>query len=95
MANLKLDIINKVKNDHYYNEMEFSRLAQDPMINYELKVKKMSQLLDTLTLTTAKLAQIELYFAEPTTVPPDEPTAKADHVSQPLSQPLPGQSHGE
>ena len=35
MANLKLDLINKLNNDKYYEELELVRLAQDPNTNYK------------------------------------------------------------
>lgn len=90
MANLKLDLLNKINNEKYYKEMELVRLAQEPNMNYEEKVSKMDKLLDFISVANIKLGLIEQYFAEPqknvTQVPVNQ--QPAGHVIQ-------GQTHGE
>lgn len=65
MGNLKIDLINKVKNDQYYNEMELSRLAQDATMNYKSKISEMTFVIGNIALGNAVLALVEQYFKEP------------------------------
>lgn len=88
-ANLKIDLINKVNNDQWFNELELGRLAQDPTMNYKSKLTLMSGILEELAINNAKLGLIEQYFTPPQVQP------KSNTGPQVQSQPLPGQSHGE
>jgi len=92
MANLKLDLINRLNNDKYYEELELVRLAQDPNTNYREKIDNMAQRLSNLALLNSQIALVGQYFQEPVQVP-------AGDVAQPQSSPQgqvhPGQSHGE
>ena len=92
MANLKLDLKNKLSNDKYYEELELVRLAQDPNTNYKVKVDEMAESLKNLVIFNAQLALIDQYFQEP--VP--QPVGNAQAVNQiPQGQVHPGQTHGE
>ncbi len=93
MANLKLDLINKIKNDKYYDELELVRLAQEPNMNYEEKVDTMSVILENIAIENAKLQLIEQYFQEPVAQPAGQPMGQPQ--GQPMGQPHPGQTHGE
>jgi len=93
MANLKLDLLNKLRNDKYYAELELVRLAQDPNMNYKGKIYDMDDKLTDLALLNAKMGLVEQYFQEPVPeqgVPQGQPVANA-----PQGQVHPGQTHGE
>jgi hypothetical protein len=87
MANLKLDLINKINNDKYFEELELVRLAQDANMNYREKVELMGISLETLALLEAKLGLIEKYFQEPVNTSAPQ--------KAPVGQTFNGQSHGE
>jgi len=95
MANLKLDLTNKLNNDKYYEELELVRLAQDPNANYKEKIDLMAFRLQNLAVLNAQLGLVNQYFQEPAPqaqVPaagaPVAPAAPAGQVHQ-------GQTHGE
>ena len=69
MANLKLDLLNKINNDKYFEELELVRLAQDPNMNYKQKVEEMSFKLSNIAVLNAQLGLVEQYFKEPAPQP--------------------------
>ena len=85
MANLKLDLINKIKNDKYYDELELVRLAEDPNMIYIEKINKMQLLLKNILIHNSSLELIEFYFNAP----------QAQQQSNITHQPNNGQSHAE
>lgn len=91
MANLKLDLVNYLNNEKYYEEIELIRLAGDPNMNYKEKIEKMSTKLSNIALLNAKLGLTEQYFKEPA---PQNAPAEAP-MAQPQGQVHQGQSHGE
>ena len=98
MANLKLDLLNKLKNEKYYKEMELVRLAQEPNMCYEEKIDIMIGLLDQLNALNGRMGLMEQYFAEPETpqVPQIPPAPDAKPVeNKPAGKVHPGQSHAE
>lgn len=100
MANLKLDLINKITNVKYFDEIEFIQLAQDPTMNYRDKLDKMDYLLKNLAETNAKLALVEQYLPEapqqgapaPAPAPAAAPAPTQNKPQRKVHQ---GQSHGE
>ena len=65
MADLKLDLTNKINNDKYYAELELVRLASEPNIKYLYKVEEMSKMLDIIANANNKIHLIEnVYFNE-------------------------------
>ncbi len=92
MANLKLDLVNKLNNDKYYEELELVRLAQDPNTNYKEKIDAMSYRLQNLALLNAQIGLVGQYFQEPApqVAPQGEPVQEA-----PKGQVHQGQTHGE
>ena len=86
MANLKLDLLNKLKNDKYYEELELVRLAQDPNTNYKDKINDMVVRLKNISIINANLVLAEQYFQEPVSQP-------QVNVQQPAGQVHQGQSH--
>jgi hypothetical protein len=91
MANLKLDLVNKLNNDKYYEELELVRLAQDPNTNYKEKIDAMSYRLGNLALLNAQIGLVGQYFQEPAPqAPQGEPVQEA-----PKGQVHQGQTHGE
>jgi len=91
MANLKLDLLNKLRNDKYYKEIELVRLAQEPNMNYERKIELMDELLEFIALNNIKAGLAEQYFQEPA----GQPTTESQQVPPPAGQVHPGQTHGE
>jgi len=93
MANLKLDLLNKLRNDKYYSEIELVRLAQDPNMNYKGKISDMDDKLTELALLNAKMGLVEQYFQEPT---PEQNLPQGQQVGNvPQGHVHPGQTHGE
>ena len=90
MANLKLDLVNKINNDKFYAELELVRLAQDPNMNYRLKIESMDHELDMIAKSNAKLALTDQYFQEQPSQPQPQFGQQPQH-----GQPKNGQSHGE
>jgi len=93
MANLNLDLLNKLRNDKYYDELELVRLAQDPNMNYKVKIEQMSVLLANLSVLNAQMGLAEQYFQEPAPAPVAAPAGAP--VAAPAGQVHPGQTHGE
>ena len=90
MANLKLDLLNKLNNDKYFEEMELVRLAGEPNMNYKQKVEEMSWKLSNIAMLNAQLVLVAQYFPEQPQVAP-QPAPQ----SAPQGQVHQGQSHGE
>jgi len=89
MANLKLDLLNKLRNDKYYEELELVRLAQEPNMNYKDKIDLMTLNLERLSILNSQMGLAEQYFQEPT------PQTAGQQVAQQSGQVHPGQTHGE
>ncbi len=90
MANLRIDLQNKIGNEKYFSELELVRLAQDPNTNYKDKIDTMIFYLEKLAILNAQIALIEQYFQEPQAV------AQSPVVQQPTGQVIhQGQTHGE
>ncbi len=98
MANLKIDLLNKLRNDKYYEELELVRLAQDPNTNYKGKIDAMAFQLERLAILNASMGLVEQYFQEPNTqqMPPQQPMPEQVPVGgAPAGKVHPGQTHGE
>lgn len=97
MANLKLDLINKLNNEKFYAELELVRLAQKPDMNYRTKIDSMNLELEILAMTNAKLGLVEQYFQEPAQGAPvaGEVAQAAPAQAAPAGKVHQGQSHGE
>jgi len=95
MANLKLDLINKLNNDKYYEELELVRLAQDPNTNYKEKIDAMSFQLESLAILNAQLGLVNQYFQEPAAQAEQVPVNAAPVQNAPAGQVHQGQTHGE
>jgi hypothetical protein len=89
MANLKVDLINKINNEKYFDELELVRLAQEPNMNFKIKINQMDELLDKIVRANSKMELIGHYFQEPAqTQPPTQQPMPQTRIHQ-------GQSHGE
>lgn len=95
MANLKVDLINKLSNDKMYAELELIRLAQEPNMNYRTKIDSMDLQLEILAVINAKLGLVEQYFQEPAAAPAPPAPAGAPVAEKPAGKVHQGQSHGE
>ena len=93
MANLKLDLVNKLNNEKYYEEHELIRLAQEPNMNYKEKIEDISASLKNIAILNAQLGLVEQYFQEP--APQNAPAPEQQVAEQPQAQVHQGQSHGE
>lgn len=91
--NLKIDLLGKLNNDKFYEELELVRLAAEPNMKYKDKIELMSVQLEQIALINAKLKLVEeQYFKEPASppqVPVNAPNSPAGQAS------FNGQSHGE
>ena len=99
MANLKLDLLNKLKNDKYYEELELVRLASEPNMNYKAKINEMSFTLKEIAMLNTQMGLVEQYFQD---APQEQPQAQQAPQGQPQAQQAPqqpkthqGQTHGE
>lgn len=98
MANLKVDLLNELKNDKMYAEIELIRLASDPAMNYKNKIEKLTDVLKEIALLNQEIGLAEMYFQEPVAAPAPAPVPAAPEASvtqPPVAAPLPGQSHAE
>ena len=95
MANLKVDLKNKIMNDKFYEELELVRLAQDPNTNYKEKIDSMSYRLANLASLNAQMVLVEQYFQEPVPVTANAAPQGTPVQNQPAGQVHPGQTHGE
>lgn len=95
MANLKLDLINKINQDKFYEEIELIRLAQDPNMNYRQKIEEMQEALKNLALLNTQAGLVDQYFQD---APPQQQApapAPAPTEQKPQGKVHQGQSHGE
>jgi hypothetical protein len=92
MANLKLDLLNKLNNDKYYEELELVRLAQDPNTNYKEKIDEMAFRLANIALLNAQVGLVAQYFQEPVAAAPAQGNPTGAPVGGAVHQ---GQTHGE
>lgn len=90
MANLKLDLLNQLRNQKYFDELELVRLAQDPNMKYKEKIDLMQVRLGSIALVNAELGLVEQYFQEPVQQPQQVPVQ-----GQPAGVVHPGQTFGE
>jgi hypothetical protein len=95
MANLKLDLLNKLRNDKYYEELELVRLAGDPNTNYKEKIDAMSFRLSNLAVLNAQMGLVEQYFQEPAPQAQAAPDGQVPVQAQPQGKVHQGQTHGE
>ncbi len=71
MADLKIDLINKLGNDKYYAELELARLANDSNIPYQIKIDDMIHQLNNISKINSNIELIDLYFRVPVEVVPE------------------------
>lgn len=104
MADLKLDLLNKLRNDKYFAEIELVRLAQDPAMNYKQKIDEMEEQLALIALLNTEMGLVEQYFQQPQqgaegqpmpNLNPNAPAGQPVQTGQPAGKVHPGQSHGE
>jgi len=96
MPNLKLDLVNRLNNEKYYEELELVRLAQEPNMNYKEKIDTMSNRLERLATLNSQLGLVNQYFQEPEQAAPQaQPQAAPAPVEAPKGKVHQGQSHGE
>jgi hypothetical protein len=96
MANLKLDLVNKINNDKFYEEIELIRLAQDPNMNYRDKIESMQYRLERLAILNSQVGLVDQYFQDaPQQNAPAPAPAPAPAQQKPEGKAHQGQSHGE
>lgn len=96
MANLKLDLIDKLNRDKMFEEVELVRLAQDANTNYREKIDQMSTRLANISIINAQLGLAQQYFQDqPPATPVPAGTPAGTPAGPPAGQVHPGQTHGE
>jgi hypothetical protein len=95
MANLKVDLLNKLNNDKYFAEMELIRLAQEPNMNYQNKIDEMQYLLERIAILNGEIALASQYFQDPVAAPQADATPAPANVPAPQGVVHPGQTFGE
>lgn len=65
MGDIRVDLVNKLSNDKYFEELELVRLSNDSTIKYKKKINLMDKTLNNIALINIKLGLIEQYFREP------------------------------
>jgi len=99
MANLKLDLVNKLRTDKYFEELELVRLAQDANENYKDKIDKIAYQLEKIAVLNAQIGLAEEYFREaPPQQQPMQMQMNPEQVpvnAPPVGKVHPGQTHGE
>jgi hypothetical protein len=78
MANLKADLLNELRNQKYYAEMELLRLAQDPSMNYRKKILDIDIQLGSIALMNQKIGLAEGYFQNPEEAQPPVPNVPVE-----------------
>lgn len=64
MRNLKIDLINNLRNNKYYEELELVRLAQDQNSNYKIKISEITETLKRILVIEGTIELVEKYFLE-------------------------------
>jgi hypothetical protein len=103
MANLKADLLNELRTQKYYAEMELLRLAQDPTMKYKEKILDIDEQLAEIALINSKIGLAEGYFQDapqeqaPVANVPEAPQEEVAEMPAPAPAPAPhqGQSHAE
>lgn len=96
MANLKIDLANKLNNDKYFAEMELIRLAQEPNMNYKEKIEEMNFQLEMISASNSKIQLVDQYFNKPEIEAQNSTTSNPTPNPTPLQQPSQsGPSHTE
>lgn len=95
MANLKLDLLNKLRNDKYFEEIELVRLAEDPNTNYKQKIDSISNRLEKIAILNAELGLVEQYFQQPQPAQMQVAPEQVPVQGQPAGKVHQGQTHGE
>jgi hypothetical protein len=88
MANLKLDLQNRLNNQKFFAELELVRLAQEPAMNYEHKIEQMDVQLQALAVVNGKIGLVDQYFQEPApgAAPGAPPAPQAAPGAPPVAQ---------
>jgi hypothetical protein len=91
MANLKIDLLNNLRNDKYFKEIELVRLAGDANMNYEIKINEIVHILSGISRIDDAIKLADKYFLE------QQPQQNiSNNVQQPISTHIHnGQTHGE
>ena len=95
MANLKVDLLNKIKNDKYFEETELVRLAGEANMNYREKIEEMSLVIERIAIINAQIGLVEQYFQEPKPTAEGLPQKEQAAPAPPAPPKHQGQTHGE
>ena len=83
MANLKADLLQELRTQKYYAELELLRLAQDPTMRYRNKIDELDDLLADIALINSKIGLAEGYFQDaPVEQPQAVPNLPQEEVPQ-------------
>jgi len=87
MVNLKQDLIDTISRKKFFAELELGRLAQEPNMNYELKISLMEEKLQEIAISNSQIALANTYFPDAAPAP-TQPNVAPTQVHN-------GQTHGE
>ena len=95
MTNLKIDLLNELRNKKYYAEIELRRLAEQPLqMKYNDKLELIQEQLNVISTLESSIQLVEKIFVSPQSVQNVE-SDKPNNVVENASIPHVGQSHGE
>lgn len=64
MIDVKVDLLNKIKMDKYYEEKDLIRIAKNNQISHRKKIEKLDEIFKNIALLNNKLILVEQYFIE-------------------------------
>lgn len=59
LKNIKYDLIEDIRRDKYYDEIELIRLISDSSISYKNKISNIKKIIKEITLNDAMISSIE------------------------------------
>lgn len=95
MADLKLDLLTKLKTVIYYAEIELVRLAQETNMCYEQKTDDMLIVLARIATANAKIDLVGKYFQDAPKPSQKQEVPQQPAETKPTGKVHQGQSHGE
>jgi hypothetical protein len=95
MSNVKIDMLEELKRDKKYLEMELAGLAQNAIMSYKEKIEKMTDTLKQIAVVNGSFGLLDVYFqtqeeqlaAQQQQMAAQEQAAKEPVVEQPKEEP--------
>lgn len=77
MANLKVDIINKISNDKYFAELELQRLLDSNDISHQNKIERMVEQFSKIENYNSSIKLVGFYLRSQDETPQQEMSAES------------------